>query len=77
MSLAGLKFRLSASHSDKKRDAAKPMYDFLCAKGLEAEYHCYGTEEASHVGHVFHVNIALPEAQQCNRDAVAFFKKHL
>jgi hypothetical protein len=26
---------------------------------------------------VFHVNIALPEATQCNNDQIAFFKQYL
>ena len=62
---------------DFLRDAARPMYDFLTGKGIEAEYHCYGTDDAKEVGHVFHVNVRLPEAQQCNDDAAVFFKKYV
>ncbi len=65
------------SRHDFLREAAMPMADFLTGKGLTAEYHCYGTDDAVHVGHVFHVNIALPEAKQCNEDASAFFRKYL
>ena len=62
---------------DFLHDAAEPMYDFLTAKGIEAEYHCYGTPEAKEVGHVFHVNIIHPEAVRCNDDAAAFFRKYI
>ena len=31
------------------------------------------TERAKEVGHVFHVNIRLPEATECNDDTCAFF----
>ena len=62
---------------DFLRDCAEPMYEFLSAKGIDAEYHCYGTADAKEVGHVFHVNIRLKDAQQCNDDAAAFFKKYV
>ena len=62
---------------DFLRGAAMPMYDHLTSKGIEAEYHCYGTEDAKEVGHVFHVNIIHPEAVKCNDDAAAFFKKYV
>ena len=62
---------------DFLHDAAEPMFDFLTAKGIEAEYHCYGTPEAKEVGHVFHVNIIHPEAVKCNDDAAAFFRKYV
>ena len=44
---------------------------------FSSEMKCYGTEEAEHIGHVFHVNIALPEATQCNDDQTAFFRQYL
>lgn len=59
---------------DFLRKEAEPMYDFLVSKGVKAAWKCYGTEEDKTVGHVFHVNIPLPEAIACNDDAAAFFK---
>jgi hypothetical protein len=53
------------------------MCDHLQSKGVEAVCQCYGTEEAMHIGHVFHVNIILEEAIRCNDDQCAFFKEHL
>ena len=62
---------------DFLRQCAQPMEELLTAKGVHAEMKCYGTEDATHIGHVFHVNIALPEATQCNNDQIAFFKQYL
>ena len=62
---------------DFLRSCAEPMYDFLREKGIFTQWACYGTEEDKTVGHVFHVNIPLPEAVRCNDDAAAFFRKVL
>ncbi len=69
-------FIMSAQNDFLKADA-QPMCDFLTAKGIPAVCRIYGTEEAKHVGHVFHVNIILPEAVQCNNDAAAFYKQYV
>ena len=69
-------FIATACH-DFLRPCAQPMYDFLREKGVAAQWHCYGTEEQEQIGHVFHVNIALPEARQCNDDAALFFAKYV
>ena len=62
---------------DFLRDLAQPMYEHLRAKGVEAEWKCYGQEGDKTACHVFHVNIPLPEAVACNDDAAAFFRNHL
>ena len=69
-------FITTACH-DFLREHAEPMYEFLKAKGVETAWKCYGTEEDESVGHVFHVNIALPEARLCNDESTAFFRKIL
>ena len=68
---------LATSCADFLRPNAQPMWAFLREKGIDAQWKCYGTEADETVGHVFHVNIALPEAKQCNDDAVAFWKNYL
>ncbi len=68
---------LATACNDFLRPNAQPMCDFLTSKGIDAAWKCYGTEGDESVGHVFHVNIALPEAKQCNDDAAAFFRKFL
>ena len=62
---------------DFLRDQAEPMYDHLIAKGIHAQWQCYGSEEDKTVAHVFHVNIPLPEAIRCNDDSAAFFREML
>lgn len=69
-------FITTACH-DFLRDAAEPMYDHLIAKGITAQWKCYGSEEDKTVGHVFHINIPTPEAIRCNDDSAAFFRSVL
>jgi acetyl esterase/lipase len=69
-------FITTACH-DFLRECAEPMHRFLSEHGVEAQWRCYGREEDTTVGHVFHVNILLPEAVACNDDTVEFFRKYL
>lgn len=68
---------IATATEDFLRDQAEPMYDFLRNKGLEARWKCYGREGDKNACHVFHVNILLPEAAECNDDAAAFFRKYV
>ena len=68
---------IATSCHDFLRPCAEPMYLFLTEKGVQARWHCYGTEEQKEIGHVFHVNILLPEARQCNDDAALFFAEYV
>ena len=64
---------LMTCEGDFLAEAAPPMADALRALGVQTEYRYYGDPE--HVlGHVFHCNMRLPEAQQCNRDECDWFK---
>lgn len=60
---------------DFLRSNAEPMYGFLKDKGIKTAWKCYGAEDDETVGHVFHVNISLPDAAQCNDDSAAFFRE--
>lgn len=62
---------------DFLRDHAQPMADFLRSKGIPVALNCYGKDGDKHISHVFHVNISLPEATQCNDDQCAFFRSCL
>ena len=53
---------------------AKPFFDTLKEKGINAEYHSYGNSE-NPLNHVFHINIKLAEARNCNADECEFFLK--
>lgn len=68
---------VTTSCEDFLRANAEPMYRFLSDKGIDAAWKCYGREGDEAVGHVFHVNIALEEATQCNDDEAAFFRNYL
>lgn len=65
---------ITTAYHDFLRENAEPMYHFLTQKGIRAELSCYGSEEDASIGHVFHVNIALPEATRCNDSQCDFFK---
>jgi acetyl esterase/lipase len=62
---------------DFLRSDAQPLYDLLTSRGISTEMKCYGTEEDTTIGHVFHVNIALPEATICNDDQTGFFLRYV
>ena len=68
---------ITTACNDFLRECAEPMYNFLASKGIRAAWKCYGTEEDKTVGHVFHVNIPLPDAICCNDDSAAFFREVL
>jgi len=69
-------FITTACH-DFLRENAEPMYQFLTSKGIPAAWKCYGSPSDKRVAHVFHVNIALPEAKQCNDDTAEFFRQYI
>ena len=56
---------------------ADPMYQLLKKLGVPCEKKIYGTKEQEEIAHVFHVNIKLPEATQCNDDECNFFRKFI
>ena len=65
---------IMTANGDFLAPQAKPFYELLRANGVKAEYHCYGDKE-NWPTHVFHINIKLPVAQQCNEDECEFFLK--
>lgn len=68
---------ITTSFHDFLRADAEPMFNHLISKGVKTQWKCYGSEEDKTVGHVFHVNIPLPEAIRCNDDSAAFFREVL
>ena len=66
-------FVMTACH-DFLRAEAEPMYRLLREKEIDTVYKCYGSEEKKEIAHVFHVNIALPEAITCNDQQCDFFR---
>ena len=66
-----------SSHRDFLLPQAQPMYDLLKSKGIEAVIKIYGAPNRRDIGHVFHVNMNLPEAKLCNDDECNFFRKFI
>lgn len=66
-----------SSHRDFLLPQAQPMYDLLKNKGIEAVIKIYGAPNRRDIGHVFHVNMNLPEAKLCNDDECNFFRKFI
>ena len=66
----------TASH-DFLKDNAEPMCRLLREKGIDAQWKCYEKPDGTELGHVFHVNILLPEAVVCNDEQCAFFRRYL
>ena len=66
-----------SSHRDFLLPQAQPMYDLLKSKGMEAVIKIYGAPNRRDIGHVFHVNMNLPEAKICNDDECNFFRKFI
>lgn len=52
----------------------QPMADFFESKKIPVVSKVYGTKEDPQAVHVFHINISLDIAKQCNDDECEFFK---
>lgn len=68
---------ITTGTQDFLRRSAQPLCKYLLERGIDARWKCYGREDDKAVGHVFHVNIILPEAMACNDDTAAFFRKQI
>lgn len=67
---------MSAAH-DFLKEKAEPMCKFIQSKGVEAKMKIYGEEKDEHMLHVFHCNLKLKEADECNGDECEFFKEYI
>ena len=65
------------AYNDFLKDHAKPMYDELVKLGVPCEYKIYGDKDEETIAHVFHLNIRIPEAKQCNDAECEFFRKFI
>lgn len=65
------------AHYDFLKDYAKPMYDLLVKLGVPCEYKIYGDKDKEKIAHVFHTDIRIPEAKECNDAECEFFKKFI
>ncbi|MCI5870568.1 alpha/beta hydrolase [Streptococcus sp.] len=67
---------LMTSNQDFIRDCTIRLHGYCLAKGIQAEFHSYGTADHPK-SHVFHCDIRDPIAQQCNQDEIDFFKQYV
>ena len=63
------------SYYDFLRQEAQPFYEALKEKGVKCEYHLYGNESTPEMIHVFHTDIRLSQAWECNEDECRFFRE--
>lgn len=61
------------SECDMLKELALPFCDFLRERGVASEYHLFGAKNRPDLGHVFHLNIRLPEAKEVNDLECGFF----
>ena len=59
----------------KKYSQAKPMHELFVQLGVKSEYHVYGNPSDDWAQHVFHLNLHLEAARQCNDEEAAFLLK--
>ena len=68
---------LFTAYNDFLLEHTEPMYDLLAGWDIPCRWDCYGSEENKQIGHIFHLNIQLPEAVACNDATAAFFREWL
>ncbi|MDS0524290.1 alpha/beta hydrolase [Clostridium sp. SHJSY1] len=66
---------VSTAHNDFLKEHARPMYDKLKKLGVPCKYKIYGNKDNAKIAHVFHLDIRMPEAKECNDEECEFFKK--
>lgn len=68
---------IMTSEWDFLKREAKPMYEKLVSKGVNAIYKMNGSKDRPDLGHVFHINCRIPEAKICNDEECEFFRRIL
>lgn len=68
---------IMTSYYDFLREQAKPFYEHLKSKGIDCKFKLYGEEGETHMEHVFHLNLKLKEAKECNDAQCEFFRSLL
>ena len=68
---------VTTSRNDYLRAMAPPMHLLLRLKGVKSVLRIYGTKDRKDIGHVFHLNCRLEEADRCNDDQCNFFRNYM
>ncbi len=67
---------LMTANADFLKEQAPFLAAALDAKQVPYEYRCYG-DEATKLGHVFHLDIRSSQAMACNDEECAFFRRQM
>ncbi len=62
---------------DMIKEESEPFYELLKSKNVPCEFHIYGEEGQEYMAHVFHLDMRLDEAKECNDNECNFFKEIL
>lgn len=65
---------IMSAPNDFLRAEVEPMIEFFKAKNIPVTSKIYGTKEDPDACHVFHVNLKLAIAKECNDDECIYFK---
>lgn len=65
---------LISAPNDFLAPECQPMAVLLQSLGITVRWKLYGTLEQREIGHVFHLNLRLPEGQLANDEEAAFFR---
>ena len=68
---------ITTSPNDYLRMMAPPLHVMLRLKGAKSVLRVYGEKSRKDIGHVFHLNCHLEEADRCNDEQCAFFRCHM
>ena len=66
-----------SSYCDFLYAECEPMAKLISARGGQAEYRIFGSEDRPDIGHVFHVNMKLEEGEKANIAQIGFFREHI
>jgi acetyl esterase/lipase len=68
---------IMSAENDFLLPCARPFFEHLRSKGVEAVCEIYGTKKQKEISHVFHLNILTNTARKCNTAECNFFRKHV
>ena len=68
---------IMTSRNDYLRMMAPPLHILMRLKGVKSILRIYGEKSRKDLGHVFHLNCRLKEADQCNDEQCDFFRSHI
>lgn len=65
---------IMSTYTDFLFECADPMYQLIYSKGVKVSKRIFGSKDRPDLGHVFNVNLNLPESKEYNDYQCEFFK---